>query len=273
MSSFSPKNTPPTITIRLASSAPVHPVIDAYFNRNSQTGEHDSQDDSHTIVGFGSLMSIRSSTNTFPDLKNFRTVRLHGYRRVFRHSPSFFFERGIAEPAKNMLSSLSVEKASGFSFLAVAFSVYGMNSHDFYERENEYDFDIATFEEISTSSDNIDNANIESNARKGEGILCLASSDATYISRHGEEKFRSNYIDRGLPALWDWSMDSDLKPCSVYLRHCYLAAASNGAHVLQSFLDDTFLVDRVTTVREYLDLHPEVLNTEPPESVRGRYDG
>ena len=42
------------------------------------------------IVGFGSLLSRKSAQYTFPDLENFRQVRLRGFRRVFGHiSPGF----------------------------------------------------------------------------------------------------------------------------------------------------------------------------------------
>ena len=50
-----------------------------------------------TILGFGSLLSEASSRTTFPDLTNFRLVRVRGWRRVFAHAAAIFFERGIAD--------------------------------------------------------------------------------------------------------------------------------------------------------------------------------
>ena len=53
-----------------------------------------SNDDTITILGFGSLLSEQSSRTTFPDLTNFRLGRVRNYRRVFGHPASIFFQRG-----------------------------------------------------------------------------------------------------------------------------------------------------------------------------------
>lgn len=45
-----------------------------------------------SVVGFGSLLSQRSSQFTFPELQNFRLARLRGFRRVFAHITPFFFK-------------------------------------------------------------------------------------------------------------------------------------------------------------------------------------
>jgi len=41
----------------------------------------------------------------------------------------------------------------------------------------------------------------------------------------------------------------------------------------QSFLKDTVLADRQTTVGEWLEQNPEILDELPPLSVMGRYSG
>ena len=46
-----------------------------------------------TILGFGSLLSEQSSRLTFPDLENFRLVRVPNYRRLMQHPASIFFQR------------------------------------------------------------------------------------------------------------------------------------------------------------------------------------
>ena len=61
-----------------------------------------------TIVGFGSLLSERSSRMTFPDLQNFRLGRVPNYRRAFSHPASNFFQRGISNMKKLEMSSLSL---------------------------------------------------------------------------------------------------------------------------------------------------------------------
>jgi len=68
-------------------------------------------------------------------------------------------------------------------------------------------------------------------------------------------------------------MDSGLRPCATYLRHCVLASINMGKLCHDSFLDDTYLVDRETTIRSYLEKYPEIMNTSPPPELRERYGG
>lgn len=76
-----------------------------------------------TILGFGSFLSETSSRLTFPDLENFRLVRVPDYRRVMQHPASIFFQRGIADVGRRDWCSLSAEPNAGSSFVACAFEV------------------------------------------------------------------------------------------------------------------------------------------------------
>lgn len=216
---------------------------------------------SKTIIGFGSLLSETSSRMTFPTLTNFRIVRITGYRRIFRHPAGIFFERAIANLATLQISSLSTEAAEGYGFLAVAFSVPDLSPEDFLKREEEFNFEAVNFTELSGTE------------VKSEAIMCISSTDEVYVSRWGQQAFHDRYTKYGLKTIWGYEPDSGILPCSVYLRHCYLAAQSLGRDVLGSFLDDTYLADRVTTIRSYLSANPEVLLTSPPPSLVGRYSG
>lgn len=215
-----------------------------------------------TIVGFGSLMSPTSSRNTFPNLKNFKVVRVEGYRRLFRHPAAIFFERGIAELENLRISSLCTEKSPGNSFLAVAFTLDAETVDAFLKREEEFSFDICRYKSLQDSTDSTEC-----------GLMCTASSDEVYISRWGREAYEKNYLSRGLHSIWNWDEDSGILPCSIYLRHCYLSAKHMSTEVLDSFLDDTFLVDRTTTIRQYLGKNPDILEMQPPECLVGRYSG
>ncbi|RZC50962.1 hypothetical protein C5167_019389 [Papaver somniferum] len=76
-----------------------------------------------SICGFGSLLSERSSRSTFPDLINFRIAKLIGFRRVFAHTAPIFFERGIANPQIQEISSLSVEPCEGETLVVTVFEI------------------------------------------------------------------------------------------------------------------------------------------------------
>ncbi len=120
-----------------------------------------------------------------------------------------------------------------------------------------------------------------------KGVICRRSTDDAYKSLWGEEHWERQYEQYGVNTIWNWSKDSGLRPCPVYLRHCVLASwncgneggkkswssGGKGGICYESFLDETLLVDRTTTVREYLKQYPDVMNTEPPEGLKDRYGG
>lgn len=224
-------------------------------------------DDRISILGFGSLLSERSSRMTFPDLQNFRLVRVPNYRRIFAHPTSIFFQRKIADLESKQMASLSAEYCAGnVGFVAAVFDVSSTNmmkdgvpSQAFLEREEEFDIIEVPYQDVDGETK--------------RGILCAASTDEKYMQRWGKEHFVERYEQYGIDTIWHWRHDSDIKPCAVYLRHCYLAAKSMGDECFNSFLDDTYLVDRTTTLRQYMEHHPEVLDTRPPSELAERYCG
>lgn len=154
-------------------------------------------------------------------------------------------------------------------FLASVFEVpkegmleNGVPSMAFLEREEEFNIIPVTYTEL-------DGAHYDTKT----AIICARSTDEAYIERWGEARFHEHCTSYGIETIWNWKEDSGLRPCAVYLRHCYLAAKNMGGDCLSSFLDDTMLVDRMTTVRQYLEQFPEVLLAEPPTGLLSRYSG
>lgn len=150
----------------------------------------------------------------------------------------------------------------------------GVPSQAFLEREEEFDIVHVPYREI----DEIANADVDSDDKNGKsnqrmGIICARSTDEEYIRRWGQARFDDNYGRYGVSTVWGWTPHSGLRPCAVYLRHCYLAAQSMGAVCLDSFFDETYLIDRTTTIRHYLEQYPEVLDTVPPPTLAERYNG
>ena len=215
-----------------------------------------------TILGFGSLLSEQSSRLTFPDLENFRLVRVPNYRRLMQHPASIFFQRGIADPQKKNWCSLSAEPCPGGSFVACAFEVaFEGEQRAAYElREEEFDVVSAPYVTLD-------------GAPAGEGLLCAQWTDAAYKQKYGDAVYEERYGKYGVRQIWGWPRDCGATPCPVYLRHCVLAAGKAGPVASDSFLDETWLVDRQTTVRQFLAAHPEVMATRPPPELEGRYSG
>jgi len=267
-------------------SMATHPIVGRTSPVTMASAGDEAGDGDITMLGFGSLLSEKSSRTTFPTLKNFRLGKVLDHRRVFCHPASIFFQRNIAKLETLEMSSLSVEYEAGYSMVCSVFEVpnEGLSasgpgdnfapSQKFLEREEEFEITKVRYEELE--------ANGSSKQEIKEGVICRRSTDDAYIARWGQERFQKNYLDYGIKTIWGWN--EGIRPCPVYLRHCILAAWNCdsegswskdgiGGICYNSFLDQTFLVDRVTTIREYIDKYPEVMETEPPDNLKERYNG
>ena len=155
--------------------------------------------DTITILGFGSLLSERSSRTTFPQLQNFRLGRLVNFRRVFAHPADIFFQRGIANFATKEMSSLSVETCDGAACIVSVFEVpaadmmeNGIPSRAFLEREAEFDIVKVPYYEFLTQDK--DNTQQQQAQEARQGIVCQRSTDEAYIQRWGQDHFDQNYL-------------------------------------------------------------------------------
>jgi hypothetical protein len=200
-------------------SAHTRPIIG--LNRRTSiimaSADEDAGDDNNiTILGFGSLLSEKSSRTTFPTLKNFRLGKVIDHRRVFCHPASIFFQRNIAKLETLEMSSLSVEYEEGCSMVCSVFEVpnEGLSSggpgdnnfvpsQKFLEREEEFEITKVRYEELETNS--------SSNKEIKEGVICRRSTDEAYIARWGQERFQKNYLDYGIKTIWGWN--EGIRPC------------------------------------------------------------
>lgn len=102
--------------------------------------------------------------------------------------------------------------------------------------------------------------------------MCLATTDEAVEARWGAGYIANKYGPHGVSSVWHgWG--EDILPCPVYLRHCVLAAAKQGPEAHASFLEETFLADRKTTIASHLRRRPDIMKTLPPPSVANRYTG
>jgi hypothetical protein len=280
-----------------------------------------------TLLGYGALMSESSSKLTFPQLTNFRHVKVKKMRRVFAHPHIFLLNEGIIDivtdtdndtdadrdkdiSTKNYLklASLSVEPVDNedVSFIAVAFDVTLDDEQrtSFMEREKEYEIVSTPYYpcKSSTNNDNITSRKISSSSSispsyndnnghdgepLGEGVICIASNDLSLMNKNIE--IPDSIKDKG--GIWHWPHDSGLLPANIYLRHCLLALRIQNddevekttsesaptdatADAYESFLHDTYLADRETTLATYLkDHYDEVMSSRPPPHLATRFGG
>ncbi|MCO5574623.1 hypothetical protein L7F22_028412 [Adiantum nelumboides] len=213
-----------------------------------------------SIGGFGSLLSEKSARYTFPDLRDFRVAKLNGFRRIFGHTAPIFFERGIANLETKEISSLSVEPCHGESILITVFEIYLSEIPAFMEREHEFRF-LMVFPEYQDKA-----------LASQPAVVCARYSDEEYFDHRckgSKDEFFKRYGRFGIERVWR----DDIFPCRLYLRHCVLAAQNLGTDVLYNFLDHTYLGDRITTIRQYLEIHPQIMQEEPPPLLKERYGG
>ncbi|XP_042426682.1 uncharacterized protein LOC122014511 [Zingiber officinale] len=214
-----------------------------------------------SVLGFGSLLSERSARSTFPDLKNFRIAVLRGFRRVFAHVAPIFFERGIANEATGEVSSLSVEPCEGEFLIVTVFEIKKEGVPAFIERENEFRF-LAVYPEY-----------LDGISFTNPAVVCARYSDEEYFHircKGNKGTFFNQYGRYNIQKIWR----DDILPCRIYLRHCVLAAKNLGELAYDNFLDHTFISDRKTSIREYLNSTGSgIMEEEPPEVLKYRYGG
>ncbi|EPS59444.1 hypothetical protein M569_15363, partial [Genlisea aurea] len=106
-------------------------------------------------------------------------------------------------------------------------------------------------------------------------VLCARYSDEEYFLNRCQgnvDVLYQQYGRYGIEKIWV----DDILPCRLYLRHCVLAAKNLSETAYDNFLDHTFLGDRKTTIREYLQTQQGsgIMEEEPPEMfLRQRYGG
>ncbi|KAK9802978.1 hypothetical protein WJX73_002803 [Symbiochloris irregularis] len=213
--------------------------------------------DKLSLVGFGSLLSIRSARSTFPELTSFQVARVNNFRRVFAHTAAVFHKNGIARPSTKEIASLSCEECPDQAIVTSLFQIQAdMKSVEaFIDREHEFRF-LA-----------VDVNLLDGRQWPHKAVICGRWNDSDYRrERCSDEVWHERYAQYGLQQVWS----DDVLPCRVYLRHCVLSAENLGPEAYDSFLDCTYLSDRTTTIRSYLEQHPSIMQEQPPDSLIGR---
>jgi hypothetical protein len=240
------------------------------FSTPSRFRHRQSPSGTLSIAGFGSLLSVRSARSTFPTLENFRAATVEGYRRVFAHTCPIFYERGIV--VGNQSSSLSTEPHPASRLVVSVFEVPATDRdiEAFVEREIEFRFTVVEARDLQAREGGDGGAAASPSSTLA--LMCTRYSDEEFRSvrcKGSAEEFHRRFGRHGIDRIYR----DDILPCRVYLRHCVLASQTLGPAAHASFLDDTYLADRRTTIREYLARDPAIMNEQPPESLKERYNG
>ncbi len=203
-----------------------------------------------TIIGFGSLLSKKSSKITCPKLRNFRKIRVNGYQRIFNlASPTAI--NFINNNAIN-ISACSTIKKDNSGFLAIAFDITEDQWENFANRESGYQLLPVEFTNEENNTDT--------------GILCV-----NFNNNHLENHHTSKDLLIKLRGELNYTADiirNDILPWEIYLDYCINSAKKLGEDYLNSFLDESFLADETTTIREYLKANPNALKNLPKHNIK-----
>ncbi len=198
-----------------------------------------------SVVGYGSLLSEQSARETVPGLRNFRLVRVPGYRRIFNKVGIVFFSRHGASRDELRVASCSTEPAEGMEIFCSQFECSESDFRELYEREHRFRWaEVQTLALVDDS--------------ETQGRICTRYSDIEYrlnkcvTSQEYHERV-GQYYDGPI-----WR--DDILPFPRYLAFCLQAAESQGEAVLNNFMDSTFLADGVTTIRSYLDTTADLVD-------------
>lgn len=105
-------------------------------------------------------------------------------------------------------------------------------------------------------------------------VLAAAGMDRQFGSTHDDgrvERWGDASTDAATAAAADGDAQSDQTNSGVVVSSSLVSLPCG--RVLDSFLDGTFLGDRLTTVRSYLRERPQLMLLQPPHSLKDRYSG
>ena len=209
--------------------------------------------------------------------------RIRGWRRVFAHTTAVFHSRGVAKGRE--AASLSIEEcdddtsSSSNSLVVALFEIPYSEEVAAALLEREHEFRFVAVKPLCR-------AGVQEEAHRA--VACASWNDSEYrrLRIRGDEDWERRYS--GVSALgeafaisrvWEERGEREegdrqmILPCRAYLRHVVLAARSLGDDAERCVLDNTFLADRRTTVREHLERDPTVMQELPPAGLESRYGG
>jgi hypothetical protein len=207
-----------------------------------------------TIIGFASLLSYDSAKSSFPNLINFRKGKIKNYRRIFSHHAYIFYERNVVK--NNEASGCAVEFSENSIIFVIVFEIPKKELDNFYKREEQFNF-------INVLPLNMDDSKMDN-----EGIMCIKSTDEELKKKLGDDLFLK-FKKYNVSKIWD---DKNILPCRAYLRLCVLASMSLGKEFFENFINSSYLVDRKTTIKEYLLKNKDIMYELPPKELEKKYN-
>eukprot|EP01041_Mallomonas_annulata_P004310 gene4310-8570_t len=194
-----------------------------------------------TIFGYGSLMDYTSVKSTLPSASNFRKGKLLNFTRFYSLVSVSGIINGFANWETMEVAALAVKPSPGGVVLGCLFDIPETELIPYLEREHRYK-PIQICVEVDTASN--------SNA-----WTVIEQSDEEYKNTMTQDQYNQRvgrYYDGQL-----WGR-RDILPLRNYMLTVITAAKFlGGDEYLDNMLDETYLADECTSLRQYLERFPE----------------
>lgn len=188
-------------------------------------------------------MSENDARRTCPNLTNFRYGRVPGYARVFGKVDSHHKTYNTQH-----IANWGFFENPDHETLVTLFEIPDDEYEALVEREIDYNLKSVKFIELETGIE-------------GQGIACCAfRSNEEFLNHIDNEPLQKRlyikkYQDRNRGEVWR----EDLLPCNRYLAFVLSIAHGINEKYLHNILDQSYLGDRKTKIREYLSREHEDL--------------
>ncbi len=181
-------------------------------------------------------MSEKDARRTCPNLQNFRYGRVPDYARVFGKVDSNHYDYD-----RDHIANWAFFEAPDHETLVTLFEIPEEEYEALVAREMDYHLKSIKFIELETGT-------------VGQGIACCAFKNNSDFLAHLEKEplqnklYKARYHDKYRGDVWR----DDLLPCNKYLAFVLSIANNINDKYIQNILDQSYLGDRKTKVREYL---------------------
>lgn len=197
------------------------------------------------VIGYASLLSETSIKRLFPNVGRIVRVALDDHARCF-----------------NSFGTLSLKaelEAHGSQYLAHASAIYRPNSilHALAFQLDDADYDTYVRHEFRYDLKRVTAQSLDG-AESLEAVICYENVDQNIdASLVGSDSIWDLYETYGTQSFWH----TPHLPAKLYLEHCIASARDIGPDMLENFLDASYIYDRETSIRSYLEDRLEGLDS------------
>ena len=189
------------------------------------------------VIGYASLLSEISIRRLFPNVGRIVPVEIPNHARCFNSYGTLSVSAKLAKSGSQELAHASAILRPNSTLLALAFE---LDETDFatYER-HEFRYSLREVDVVTRETRDVISA-----------IICYENTDhLIHMELVGAADIFELYEQYKVTSFWH----GQYLPAEIYLEHCLAAARNLGAAFVDNFLDATFLYDRETSLRKYLE--------------------